>query len=63
MADPMYVSFDNDDFISVRKSLLGSTVSTINILKKYKTFKELRVKELQLKKELSSEIRAAQQGL
>lgn len=61
--DFTYVSFDADDFISVRKRLLSGSMNTIKILKKYKEFKELRLEEFKLKKELRVELKACQAGL
>ncbi len=61
--DSVYISFEDSDFIGVRKSLLGSTISTINLLKKYKEFKWLKTEENKLKKELRGEIKACQEGI
>ncbi len=55
--DAVYVNFESNDFISARKNLLSSAIETIRLLKRYKEYKQLRLKERHLKNELRKEIK------
>lgn len=59
----VYVRYKEEDFLSGRKSLLSSTIDTINILKSYKRFQELKAKEDVLKLKLRREIKKAYETL
>lgn len=53
----VYVSFDNYDFLEMRKKLLTSQINAINILKRYKEFKRIKIEEKKIKRELTRYIK------
>lgn len=54
--DSVYVQFQDADLISARKGMLGSSANVIRLLKRYEDYKEQRVEEARLKKELRDEL-------